>query len=237
VRSRLALALGIGALTALSSLSACILDWKALRGGADDSGADDSGDGGPTDTGPPLEACTPKLVINELKADGVSSADEFVELYNSASCTASLQGYAMQYSSQAGSTPLTIWNGAIDDIIEGNGYFLLIGEGFTPPPNAHVRHWQNLNSPANGILSKSGGGVGLFAPQAGNVLIDAVAYATISTPTHPFIRPAKLPDGGASTPAPNPPTNQSIARIPNGASTDTNATDFKVAATSPGAPN
>ena len=63
------------------------------------------------------------------------------------------------------------------------------------------------------------------------MLIDGVAYATISTATHPFIRPAKLPDGGASTPAPNPPTGQSIARVPNGTSTDTNAVDFKVAAT------
>lgn len=213
----------------------CVLDWNALRGGAEDAGADAADDDTGADTRPP---CAPRLVINELKADGTVSSDEFVELYNDATCTASLQGFTLSYSSQSGSSPLLIWTGAAEDFIEAKGYFLLTGEGFTPPATtAPVRKWQNLSAPANGILGKNGGGVGLFAPQSGGVLIDAVAYATISTPAHPFIRPPKLPDGGASTPAPNPPSGQSIARVPNGATTDTNAADFKVATPTPGTAN
>lgn len=212
----------------------CVLDWNALRGGAEDSGAD-AGDDTAADTTPP---CTPRLVINELKADGTTASDEFVELYNDATCAASLQGFTLLYSSQSGSSPLLVWTGAAEDIIGARGYFLLTGEGFTPPATAApVRKWQNLSAPANGILSKNGGGVGVFAPQSGNLLVDGVAYATISTPAHPYIRPPKLPDGGAATPAPNPPSGQSIARLPNGATTDTNAVDFKVAAPTPGSPN
>lgn len=232
MRSRLA-ALGL-----VFVLGGCILDWKALRGGADDAGADSGQDGGADASGDSGPVCNPKLVINELKADGLSASDEFVELYNDATCTASLQGFTMQYSSQTGSAPFVVWTGAQDDLIEGKGYFLLVGENFVVPANAHFKKWQNLSSPPNGILSKAGGGVGLFSPQAGNMLVDAVAYAQITTASHPFIRPAKLPDGGASTPAPNPPTGQSIARVPNGTTTDTNAADFKVAATpTPAAPN
>lgn len=210
-----------------------MLDWDAVRNFGGDGGADagvDAGDAGAAD------ACTPLLVVNELKADGTSAADEFVELYNASSCTASLAGYQLYYSSAAGSQPFLIWTGSAADTIDGKGYFLLCGDGYTPPGGVPYARWQNLMSPANGILSKSGGGVGLFAP--GPVALDAVAYATLTTTTHPFIRPQKLPDGGAATPAPNPPSGQSISRQPNGVTTDVNAADFKVTTTpTPGAAN
>jgi hypothetical protein len=66
---------------------------------------------------------------------------------------------------------------------------------------------------------------------------DSVAYAPITAPMHPFVRPPTAPDGGMSTPAPNPPSGQSIARTPNGVNTNVNAVDFKVAASTPGASN
>lgn len=192
----------------------------------------------PTDAGDSgvRDACTPSLVINEVKADGTSPADEFVEIYNTSSCTAALTNYTLYYSSAAGSAPFLIWTGVDVDIIDANGYFIVCGDGYTPANGVHYARWQNLMSPPNGILSKNGGGVGLFNPATNP--IDGVAYATITTTMHPFIHPSKLPDGGAAPPAPNPPTNQSIARFPNGANSDNNSVDFKVLATpTPGASN
>jgi 5'-nucleotidase len=222
----------------LALLPSCVLDWSGLRDRADaSSSGDDSGaDTGAADVAPDTASCVPKLVINELKADGVSANDEFVEIYNDATCTASLLGYTIQYSSATGSAPNTSWTGTADDTIDAKGYFLVGGDGFTPPANTKAKKWTSIAFPMSGLLSKNGGGIGLFGPSS--KLLDAVAYATLSTPTHPFIRPATLPDGGASTPAPNPPTNQSISRVPNGATTDVNAVDFKVtAAPTPGAAN
>jgi hypothetical protein len=218
----------------IAAAPSCILDWKSLREIDAGAGTDAQADGG-VDAPPDTSGCNPKLVINELRADGVTANDEFVEIYNDATCTASLAGYTIQYSSASGSQPVVAWTGAADDIIDAKGYFLVIGDGFTPPMNVRVKHWTSIAFPQSGLLSKTGGGIGLFSPQA--KLVDAVAYATITASMHPFIRPPTAPDGGMSTPAPNPPSGQSISRLPNGANSDVNAVDFKVTASTPGASN
>jgi hypothetical protein len=229
VRSRNACAIVFGLLPTAS----CLLDWDSVKSGY-------GGDGStmPSDAGDaaPKEACTPQLVINELKADGTSPSDEYVEIYNLSACAAPLTGYTLYYSSAAGSAPFLIWTGTDADTIDGNGYFILCGDGFTPAGMVHYARWQNLMSPPNGILSKNGGGVGLFDAQ--QKAIDGVAYATLMTTTHPFIHPKTLPDGGPAIAAPNPPTGQSISRLPNGSNSDVNAIDFKVTANmTPGAQN
>jgi hypothetical protein len=220
------------AIVALLPTASCLLDWNSVKDGygADGSSASDANDSGPK------EACISQLVINEIKADGTSPSDEYVEIHNLSACTATLTGWTLYYSSAAGSAPFLIWTGTDADTIDGNGYFILAGDGFTPPGMVHYARWQNLMSPPNGILSKNGGGIGLFNPA--QQPIDGVAYATLMTTMHPFIHPKMLADGGPALAAPNPPTGSSISRLPNGANSDVNAVDFKVTANmTPGASN
>lgn len=224
------------ALLALLTLPGCLLDWQSLRnvdGGGPppaDAGSGEAAREGGSDGG-----CAPRLIVNELTADGVTANDEYVEIYNDSTCATSLDKWSVQYSSASGSPPVTGWIGAADDTVDAKGYFLVVGDGFTPPPGAHAKHWTNVAFPQSGLLSKNGGGVGLVSPQS--KVVDSVAYATISAPAHPFVRPQTAPDGGVSTPAPNPPSGQSVSRVPNGVDTDVNSADFKVAARTPGAPN
>jgi hypothetical protein len=234
VRSRWILAAAGAAL-----VSGCLLDWSALRGdfppkedGGEDVVVPDVGSDAPAPDG-----CVPKLLVNELRAAGPNGpSDELVEIYNTSDCAASLEGYSLRYASQNGvPSPNPLWVGAATDRIDAKGYFLLCGESFVPPTGKTCAKWQNLTTPANGALAAGGGGVGLLSPE--NVLLDGVAYATIATATHPYIRPPVASDGGASTPAPNPPSGQSISRVPNGTDTGVNASDFKIAPSTPGLPN
>src|SRR5688500_7141842 len=69
-------------------------------GGATDAGKDgrvtqvqdSGGSDAPRDTGGG-PTCTGKVVINELMTAGASAADEFVEIFNTASCAISLAGW------------------------------------------------------------------------------------------------------------------------------------------------
>jgi hypothetical protein len=228
---------------AIAFLPACLLNWDALReqdsGGFDSGGNDvatidapddvvgnDASDGG-TESG----SCTLQLTINEVQADGVQGpSDEFVELRNGASCGASLQGWSLRYSSAGGSSPSLMWTGQAGDTIGANGYVILGGYAFQAPDGGNLIG--RISTDLNGSLSKSGGGVGLFSPSL--ALVDGVAYETLTTQTHPFIRPSNAGSAGG---APNPPSGKSIARTPDGKNTNTNATDFQIATPSPGVSN
>ncbi len=228
--------------TATALVPACLLNWDSLRaldGGSDDASGDDLValdvdtpdvvDAG-NDTGP----CTLDLLINEVSADGFQgSADEFVEIRNGASCGGSLLNWGLRYSSASGSSPSQLWTGQAGDVIGAKGHIILGGFEFQTPDSGILIG--RISSDTSGSLSKNGGGVGLFSP--GGTLIDGVAYGAITTPSHPFIRPPTALDGGASTPAPNPGTGKSIARIPDGLNTNINATDFQIATPSPGFTN
>ena len=234
-----ALALGLGP-------ASCLLDWDSLRpqdGGVFDASGDvlvspdadasadapsgDASDGGGGD------ACTLQLLVNELQADGVQGpSDEFVEIRNGAPCGGSLFNWGLRYSSASGSSPSQLWTGQAGDTIGPagpTGYVILGGWAFQTPDGGTMVG--RISTDLNGSLAKSGGGVGLFDPQG--TLVDGVAYATLTTTTHPFIRPQ-----GSTTPAPNPPSGKSIARTPDGQNTNTNATDFQIAnIPTPGASN
>jgi hypothetical protein len=226
-------------LVAIVFAPACLLNWDSLReqdGGAFDSGGDDvvveapndvtvnDADDGGNDSGP----CTLQLSINEVQADGLQGpSDEFVELRNGASCGASLQNWTLRYSSAGGSSPFSLWTGQAGDSIGPagpNGYVILGGFAFQAPDGGNLIG--RISTDLNGSLSKSGGGVGLFSPTL--ALVDGVAYETLTTQTHPFIRPADAGSGGG---APNPPSGKSIARTPDGENTNTNATDYQIANT------
>ena len=236
------------ALAAVLGPAGCLLDWDSLR--PSDAGVLDAGDEQPVaDTGPgdgpddasdagSGDACTLQLLVNELKADGLQGpSDEFVELRNGAPCGGSLLNWGLRYSSAGGSSPSQLWTGQAGDSIGpagSTGYVILGGYAFQAPDGGTVIG--RISNDLNGSLAKGGGGVGLFDPQG--TLIDGVAYATLTTATHPFIRPPTAPDGGPSQPAPNPPSGKSIARTPDGQNTNSSANDFQVAnSPTPGAAN
>ena len=225
----------------------CLLDWESLR--PPDAGGLDAGDEQPvadaagdapddaSDAGSG-DACTLQLLVNELQADGLQGpSDEFVEIRNGAPCGGSLLNWGLRYSSAGGSSPSQLWTGQAGDTIGPvgpTGYVILGGYAFQAPDGGTVIG--RISKDLNGSLAKSGGGVGLFDPQG--TLIDGVAYATLTTATHPFIRPPTAPDGGPSQPAPNPPSGKSIARTPDGKNTNSSAGDFQVAnSPTPGASN
>jgi hypothetical protein len=224
--------------------ASCLLDWDSLRqhdGGAADAMTEAS----PVDAGPETSpadgsdgggdgGCQLELVINEVQTDGPQGpSDEFVELRNGASCGGSLLNWGVRYSSAGGSAPYQLWTGQAGDTIGPagpNGYVVLGGYAFQAPDGGALIG--RISTDLNGSLSKNGGGVGLFDP--GGTLVDGVAYETLTTATHPFIRPANAGAGGG---APNPPSGKSIARTPDGTNTDHNATDFQIATPTPGSAN
>jgi len=223
---------GLLAALALAPAS-CLLNWDSLR--PDDAGAFDASEEpahdvtapetGPdaSDAGTDGASCQIALVINELQADGPQGpSDEFVELRNGASCGGSLLNWGLRYSSAGGSAPSQLWTGQAGDTIAAHGYVLLGGYAFQVPDGGTVLG--RISTDLNGSLSKNGGGVGLFDPLG--TLVDGVAYETLTTSSHPFIRPADAGSGGG---APNPPSGKSIARTPDGTNTGTNATDFQIA--------
>ena len=225
--------------------ASCLLNWDSLRdqdGGFDASGDDVATDNfvndvvgdDVSDAGNDAPPCTLQLSINEVQADGVQGpSDEFVELRNGATCGGTLQNWTLRYSSAGGSSPSQLWIGQVGDSIGPagpNGYVILGGMAFQAPDGGNLIG--RISTDLNGSLSKSGGGVGLFSPSL--ALVDGVAYETLTTQTHPFIRPA---DAGSAGGAPNPPSGKSIARTPDGHDTGTNATDFQIATPTPGFSN
>lgn len=222
--------------------ASCLLNWDSLR--PLDGGTNDAADElPPTDAGPDAadasdggdaSTCSIALSINEVQADGPQGpSDEFVELRNGASCGGSLLNWGLRYSSASGSAPLQLWTGQAGDSIGPagpTGYVILGGLAFQVPDGGVLVG--RISTDLNGSLSKNGGGVGLFEP--GGALVDGVAYETLTTSTHPFLRPADAGSGGG---APNPPSGKSIARTPDGLNTNQNATDFQVVTPTPGFAN
>lgn len=233
MRSRLALF----ALIASAPL-ACILDWNSLQenmGVPAEAGADTAAlpDGFvppdvAKDNSVPMEAgpdtsCGALVLVNELQSEGpFGPSDEFVELFNTGDCTVSLNAWTIQYSSAAASGASVVWTGQPADEVPAKGYVVVGGQQFQ---GTVVGRFGNG---LNGVLSKSGGGVGLFAPGAAAPM-DSMAYGTITASTHPFDKPP------AGPPAPGPLSGQSTSRMPNGANSNASATDFKI--TNPPTPN
>lgn len=146
--------------------------------------------------------------INEISPDGaLGASDEFVELYNAGTCSAALSGWTLKYSSASGSTPATRWTGATTDSIAPGAFFVIGGSAFAGTKQGTLTSG----------MAAGGGGVGLF--DAVSTQRDAVAYGTLSTPSHPFVE---------GTPTPTIPSDTSAARVPDGTDTDSNSADFVV---------
>jgi len=158
---------------------------------------------------PPVSCATGKhVVVNEVKVGGTTASDEFIELYNPCGSTINLAGSSLVYRSAAGTTDGVIIN--LTKTIAGGGYYLVAGPNYSNGGTPDQTY-------GGGRLAAAGGGVGLR--DGAQVLVDSVGYGTA---TNAFVESAA---------AAAPPSGESIARTPNGADNDNNATDFAVATT------
>lgn len=101
----------------------------------------------------PAHAATqPPLLITEVQTGGTTTAQEFVELYNTTGSSLDVDGWQVQYLSSSGktTTPLTTLHGTIN----ANSYVLLSYKGYLP---------------ADATFSDSGSGV--LASNAGHVQV------------------------------------------------------------------
>jgi hypothetical protein len=184
------------------------------------------------DAAPPSDGgCVPRIVINEVQSRGAAAGDEFIELFNAGTCAVNLSGWTLQYlaaSATAGATGSVKWTGTAGQTL-APGQLALLRSGVIAAPAATVL---DLGTVAAGLGLADSGGVGLFN---GTARIDSVAYqqmgGTMVSATHPHLEgmPATSPPSGG---------NVSISRVPNGADTNANQTDFQPRTTgSPGVAN
>lgn len=157
----------------------------------------------------------PKVVINEVMAQGTAAKDEFVELYNPNDAPVSLAGYSLVSVSSSGAVS-SCYVGKSADTIPAKGYFVVGGQAFAGPRDA--------------ALTCAG-----FAPLEGRIAIrdssgrtlDGLGYGETETsaPTEGYYRAV-------------PPANgRSMSRRTDGLDTNVNASDFGVAKPTPGAKN
>jgi hypothetical protein len=178
-----------------------------------------TGDSAPSDGATGTDSsgtCAGKVVINELRTDGATASDEFVELFNAGSCAVPLANWEIKYESAAGvgGSPAG-YKFVAGDSIPANGYFLVASSTFAGKKDATL---------VTGFQATSGQ-VGLVDDKGATV--DGVAYGTVTAGSY-----------REKQAAPTPPTTKSIGRVPNGVDTDSNSADFKaLSASSPGAAN
>lgn len=146
------------------------------------------------------------LVINEIQTASSSGAsDEFVELFNPCSSAVDLSGSKLIYRSATGSSDITLLE-LTSLSIASQGYVVIGGSAFSGSADATY---------TAGGLAAGGGGVALH--DSGGDTIDSVGYGTANN---------GLVEGGTAPDAPD--EGSSLARVPNGNDTDSNAADFKV---------
>jgi len=205
---------------------------RDLGGPADLASATDLASGAPADAADDLArepdlaasadggACV--VVVNEVQTgSAVSASDEFIELYDPCDAPVALGGWKLVYRSSSdngGGADIALATIAAGTTIAARGYLVAV--------NAVVAAMRAHDLTYTGGLASNGGAVGLR--DAAGARVDSVAWQALSTAN-------ALTEG---MPAPNPPSGESIARIPNGVDTEDNAADFRVAPTpTPGAPN
>jgi hypothetical protein len=169
--------------------------------------------------GPPAraQAAHPPVVINEVYYDapGTDSGYEFVELLNPTAAAVALTGYRLEAGDGAGPGRWRlVWSGAAADVVPPGARFV-IGEATVFPAPDRVQTLALENGPD---------ALRLVAPDGS---ADVVGYGALTYAEY-----------FAGRPAPDAPAGSSLARLPDGADTGDNATDFAVVSPpTPGAPN
>jgi hypothetical protein len=191
----------------------------------------DAGSATPPDAAAPVDAssqdagiandagCTSAaLVVNEVQTSGPGGAeDEWVELLNPGTCSVDVSGWELRHTSISGTSMATVATIAPATTIAGGGYGVIGGTAYSASAPTIAKF-------STGVLADTGGGVGLY--DASSTLVGSMGYG--SGATNPFVRGSAATVEGSG---------QSIARVPNGADTGNDSTDFKAATPTPGAAN
>ena len=155
-------------------------------------------------------------IVNEVYYDapGDDTGKEFVELWNASDSTRSLAGARLEAGDGAGPGRWTLrWTGGPGDSIGAHARFVIGGAAVSPRPQV-VLTLDLQNGPD---------GVRLMWPDGA---AEVVGWGALEFPEYSCVAPAADVTGGSS-----------LARIPDGAETGSNAGDFRPAEPSPGAAN
>ncbi len=162
---------------------------------------------------------SPNFVVSQFQVGGATATDEFIEIHNTSTSTADLNGYNLVYRSAAGVNDVAMIAWTTSTTIPAGGYYLVATSTYTGATTSNI----NYNT-ATVSMSATGGGIAIRngALNTG-VIVDSVGYGTA---TNIFV------EGTATT---APALNAGQARANNGCQdTDNNVNDF--ATVTPSAP-
>jgi hypothetical protein len=163
---------------------------------------------------PPPPSGTPPVRVNEIQTGTTgSAADEFVELVNTGTASADIAGWKIVYRSAAGTADTTLATVPSGTTIPAAGFYLLGGSAYAGAAAAD----QSFSAG----LAATGGAVGIR--DGSGDLVDSAGWGTA---TNALVEssPAAAPPATASP-------GSSLARIPDGHDTGSNAADFTITAT------
>ena len=166
-------------------------------------------------TTPPTTTTTPAplptLVVNEVSTGTtVSGADEFVELLNTGSSTVDLSGVRVVYRAAAGTSDTTLVVVPAGTTLAPGAFYLIAGAAYAGAAAADQSFSVGL--------AAAGGAVGI-RDDAG-ALVDGVGWGTAAN--------ALVEGSPAPAPPSTAPPGASLARVPDGHDTGSNAADLIV---------
>jgi hypothetical protein len=167
-----------------------------------------------------------RLVINEIDYDmpGPGDSAEFVELYNASNGAIDLTGMTVVLINGNGGAAYTTVSLTPAGTV-GPGEYVVVGSAATIAGLPATVKTVQMTGTTD--LIQNGAPDAVILVDAMGATIDALSYEGSTV-----VNAVAVQEGTASTAALTDPGAGSICRIPNGADTDVNATDFRVCAAS-----
>jgi predicted extracellular nuclease len=152
-----------------------------------------------------IESASSTIVISEVQIEGVSSSDDFIELYNPTDNDIDLSDYRLVKRSESGTSDSSIKAFGSGDTIPAHGYYLWANSGGS--------YTDIANSTTGSVISANNGIALRIGDMDTGAIVDSVGWgsaANVFVETSPF--------------AENPGTGSSLERV--GDDTDNNSVDF-----------
>jgi hypothetical protein len=164
---------------------------------------------------------TSTVRVNEVSTGTTgAAADEFVELFNAGASAVDVGGWKVVYRSASGTSDTTLDTIPTGTSIAAGGFYLLGGSGYAGAAAADQSFSTGLASTGGAVGVRDGSGS----------LIDGAGWGTATN--------ALVEGTAAAAPPATASPGSSLARLPDGHDTDSNAADLTVTSTAtPRAPN
>lgn len=140
----------------------------------------------------PILPASSGLIISEFRFHGITSSDEYVELYNNTGAPLNISGWSIRTNTgTAGSPVFQTATAPANTVIPARGHFLFTGAGFS------LSSYFGASGTSLGADASDDSGVALF--NANNVQQDAVGFTTSATALRqaPGLPSAPTADGTA----------------------------------------